>query len=370
MIYFLVNNDYHLDFSLPLAKELYGEELALIQVPYSLKIVDRSEIFLKVYNFSGRLVPSFVDFLIKPGKIFKRFKEIDKLLSIKGKDILLVHTEIELLNQYIIQKFYEAGAEVYLLEDGTATMCTYNITPEKAPFIDRIRAFFLRRIFMFKYIEIKRFGIEVLPVMKDFIFKGVIVNYGECILRDIKCYKLKANDEAIEIAYKKGLIFFGQPLYLWFMTETEYVSFINEVLRTVSGRFSPFYFKFHPSDTEFVRTVIRKLIAEDYPDVDILDDTDRAEVLIHKFPVQYALAINSTAALNLINMGVVPIFLNKLLGNLFPNETLFAFDRFLESIRCRVPETLVDISSEFSAFPDGMSGQRKFSIGEILQIKK
>jgi hypothetical protein len=368
MIYFLVNNDYHIDMDLKLTSQLSDFKLGLIQVPYILKVIDRSDIFDEIYNFPELIVPSLIGFFTNPGKIYKSFTRIDQELAPKNTDILLVHTEIELLNQYVIQKFYEAGAKVYLLEDGTATMCTYNIIPKKAPMKDRIRGWILKNFYKFKYTTIKRFGGEVLPVMNDDIFQGAIVNHGKSILRDIKCFKLKPNDERITIKYENGMIFFGQALYFWFLSEAEYVGLVRGFL-SAAKHFSPFYFKFHPSDTDFVKRETTRIIEQEYPDIIIIGENDMAEVLIHKFPVQYVMTFNSTAALNMINKRVIPIFINYLFNKAFPNDTLLAFDGFLESIGCNVPHTVAEIKPGFRAFSDSPNNQETYIITEILNKK-
>lgn len=368
MIYFLINNDYHLDMDLKLAKELKSHELGLIQVPYVLKVVEKSDVFKLIYSFPDKIVASLSDFIKKPNKIRQSLKSIDAVLLPRKEDVLLVHTEIEMLNQYIIQKFFNIGAQIYLLEDGTATMCTYNIKATKAPLKDILRNWILRNLYGFRYTTTKRFGAEVLPVMNDSIFKGAIVNYGKSILRDIECFKLKSTNLPIKIQFENGAIFFGQGLYFWFLQEVEYVNLIKETL-VISKQFSPFYFKFHPADTDFVKNAIVKFIEENYPEVLILKEDTMAEELIHKFPVQYVITFNSTAALNVINKGVIPIFINNLLNIYFPNPSLSVFNEFLKSIKCNVPSSLSDIKPGFIAFQEIKENERTYTIREILNLK-
>ena len=117
---------------------------------------------------------------------------------------------MDFLNQFIIQKFFKVGAKIFLLEDGTGTMCYYNMKTGKVAFKDKFRSFLLKYFYDFKYLEIKKYGVETLPAMKDFVFNGIVVNYGETVLRDIPLYKLKSNDEAINVSYENGAIFFCQ----------------------------------------------------------------------------------------------------------------------------------------------------------------
>ncbi len=366
MIYFLINNNYHFDLDLKLAKQLPNYELGLIQVPYSLNIITNSDLFSKIYYFPNKITSSITDFFFHSLRILAIQKYVHQRLKPNSDDILLVHTDMDLLNQYIIQVFYNAKAKIYLLEDGTSTMCTYNLIPHKAPLKDRIKTLILHHIYKFKYTKIAVYGQQILPVMKDFVFKGVIVNFGNSIRRNIPFFKLTQVKEPIEILHENGAIFLNQGLYSWYLKEDEYISYINNLL-AISENFNPFYFKFHPSDIKSVKNAITKLIVERYSNIIIIEDNDIAEILIQKYPVRYAITFNSTAALNLINKGIVPIFLNQLINNIFPNSEFTAFDQFLKSINCHVPAKLSDIKPGFSALPSAQKNINTKSIVDILK---
>jgi hypothetical protein len=78
--------------------------------------------FFQIYTYEQRLITSFKNIFFKPENIKNIFQRVDNTLFINNSDILLVHTDMDILNQYIIQKFYQCGARVYLLEDGIATI--------------------------------------------------------------------------------------------------------------------------------------------------------------------------------------------------------------------------------------------------------
>lgn len=368
MIYFLINNDYHLNLDLKLAKQLSKYRLGLIQVPYSLKIVSVNDLFSKVYHFPNKIIPSLIGIIFHPKTIKEIIKTVDEDLFAESADFLLVHTDMDFLNQYIIQKFHKAGAKIYLLEDGTATMCYYNTIPQKAALKDKIKTFIFQKFFNFKYSEIKKFGIETLPVMKDFVFKGVIVNFGDEIIRNIPLYKLDLFEKPVSVLYEDGAIFFSQPLYFWFLTEKEYINYLSELL-AISKKFTPFYFKFHPSDTENVKFYLTQIINEKYSNITIIPENEIAEIIIEKFPVHYAITFNSTASFNLIKKGIVPIFLNDILNKTFPDTSFIVFNQFLKSIKCNQPSELSEVKPGFCAFLDKIDNTNSQSITEILNLK-
>lgn len=149
------------------------------------------------------------------------------------------------------------------MEDGTATMSTYNIIPRKASLKNRIKAFVLQKIYKLKFTVIKIYGSEILPVLPDFIFSGVIVNFGNSIMRNIPLSKLTPFEERIEIVYENGAVFLNQAQYLWYTSEDEYISHIKELL-PVSKNFKHFFFKFHPYDAASVKLAITGIINENY----------------------------------------------------------------------------------------------------------
>lgn len=365
MIYFLVNNDYHMYMDMKLANQLSNHKLGLIQIPYSLNVIESSDLFSKIYHYPERLVASVKGILFNTAKFKSILKKVDNELNPGKNDILFVHTEMDLLNQHIIQKFYKVGAKIFLLEDGTGTMCYYNMKTGKVGFKDKFRSFSLKYLYDFKYLEIKKYGVETLPAMKDFVFNGIVVNYGETVLREIPLYKLKSNEEAINVSYENGAIFFSQAQYLWFTTEEEYIQYVESLLN-ISKNFSPFYFKFHPSDIEDVKEQIKQLIDKKYTNVIILNENDIAENIIIKYPVKYAITFNSTAALNLINRGIIPVFLNNMFNKLYPDDSFTVFGQFLKSIECYSPIELAEIKPGFCAFPNVKKKEINYSIIDII----
>lgn len=365
MIYFLINNNYHLHLDMKLAQQLPNFELGLIQIPYALNAIEESNLFHKIYYYPDRLVGSIKDLLLNPKKIKNIIKKVDIELIPQNNDVLLVHTEMDLLNQYIIKKFYKAGSKIFLLEDGTATVCYYNMLTGKISFKENFRKFLLKYFYRFDYLKFKKYGAQTLPEMKNFIFKGVILNHGDNIKRNIPLYTLKPVEQPIKFLNQNGAIFFSQAMYLWFLREEQYIAYIDDLL-SVASHFCIFYFKFHPSDNEDVKNKIIEIIEKKHPNVIILYEKDIAENIIEKYPVKYAITFNSTSALNLINRGIVPIFINKMFSKLYPDDSFEAFGQFLKSINCHSPSNLNDIKPGFVAFPSNEKEQKKYSLIDII----
>ena len=367
MIYFLINNNYHLELDLRLAKQLDNYNLGLIQVPYSLDVLVKHPLFDKVLSIENKNFSSFTRFFLHPLERIQIKKRINAILKIDQNDILLVHTEIPSINQYLIQKFYDRGAKVFLLEDGTATICDNNLPVLKAGFKNKIRTLFLNYVCGLKYTSILNLGGQSLPRMQDSIFNGVIVNYGNEFKREIKLYHLNKEKENFDISFDKGAIFFSQPLYFWSLSEEDYINYIDKIL-SISDSFSPFYFKFHPSEKEYVKTSIEKIINLKYSKIIIIKEHIIAEKIIDKHPVKYALSFSSTSLLNLIRKGVTPVFLNNLFYQYYPSPDGLSFSDFLTSFNCYSPKTLSEIRPGFKALNKEFVNKKSYSISEILKF--
>jgi len=365
MIYFLVNNNYHVHLDMQLVKKLSNFELSLIQIPYSLNIIKESDVFSNIYTYEERLITSLKNIFFKPSNLKNILRRVDETLFPDQADILFVHTDMDILNQYIIQKFYECRAKVYLIEDGIATITQFNMEEKTAEFKDNLRCFFLKYIYGFKYLKIIKYGVMTQPVMEDFVFRGVLINYGDTIKRKIPLYKLISDQKQIEVAYEKGAIFFNQPLYLFYMSEGEFLAYIENFL-IASHNFSHFYFKFHPSDSESFKASVFNLIENKFKNITIILEDNIAEEIVYKYAVRYVITISSTSAFNLMNSGVVPIFTNNMLSKLYPNDNFSAFSQFLKSIDCYAPIEVSEIKPGFCAFSNTKNDENRYSIVDII----
>jgi hypothetical protein len=238
-----------------------------------------------------------------------------------------------------------------------------------AEFKDNLRCFFLKYLYRFKYLKIIKYGVMTQPLMEDFVFNGVLVNYGDSIKRKIPLYKLISVQEQIKVIDEKGAIFFNQPLYLFYMPENKLIDYIESFLIT-SYNFSPFYFKFHPSDTESFKASMVKLIKNKFENIIIILEDNIAEEIVFKYPVRYVITISSTSAFNLMNSGIIPIFINDMLNKLYPNDNFTAFGQFLNSINCHSPIEINEIKPGFCAFSNVKKDEKRYSIMEIINNDK
>ena len=362
MIYFLVNNSYHLDFDFPLIKELKNEKISLIIVPITFSVSDDNlSFFHKIYKFENNFNISYFNLFS-----LKRFmKIVDNTFATTSNDILLVHTDMVLLNQLLIYKFHKSNSKIFLLEDGTATMCDFNIEPISASIKSIIKCFILKTFLGIKNTNINKYGIQELYRLDDFLFNGLIVNFGLNTKRNIPVFQLKYTDKFLDIKFPKGAMFFNSPFYILYTNEILYFNFIKEIL-VISNNFNPFYFNFHPNDSVYFKDMVSEYIIHNYKNIILLPD-GLAEDKINKYTTQFSISINSTASFNLIKKGIKPIFLNKIFLEKFQDPSFEQFELFLFSLGYISPKSIDEVSPLFYLNNFSLMDSNRFTLAEILK---
>jgi len=346
MLYFCVNNNYDVMLDKKLIENI-DEETCLIQVPFYLDTNDIDG-FSTVIKFNNSDMLSFSRFLFHFKKILSVKEEIIEKLKITSNDILFIHTDTVLINNIIIEHFYSNKCKIYLLEDGVATMTDYNISSLKLNFIDRLRIFLFSKMYNTPNLGMVNIGVEKQLRINDNLFNGLIVTFGDKTLRKIPVYKVKLNYEKVNIEYHKGAIFLNQNFYPYYFNEEEFIDFLKEIL-IISARYQPFYFKFHQNDSVTMRNKIIFMIKKEYPDVSIIEENIPAEKIIKTYPVKYSITFFSTASINHLRYGLIPIFLVDLILQKKYFTELNIFKMFLDNINCKYPKMIEEINSNYNS---------------------
>ena len=149
MIYFLVNNNFHLyDVKLHISNFKKQQDFSLIQIPHTLNPQKEDANFKKIFTyqtpFQGKKKINFLYI----HRLHNKIKS--DLQNISEKDFLFFYTEYECLNHYIVKLFKEKGAKTFLIDQGIATYILLNCNSTsvyKLPLRLRIKLFALRKLF-------------------------------------------------------------------------------------------------------------------------------------------------------------------------------------------------------------------------------
>lgn len=335
--YFLVNNDYHIEFIKNFLHNLPNKKI-LLKAPVLIKNNHNDKYFDRIENYEFKELSSLFFLIFRPFFIFKKIKFISKQIEPNKNDILFLSTDFLLLNHLIVKKFYEC--KIFLLEDGAATMTYFNMLPNFPGIKIKFKEYILKYVFGFNKTSFRKYDRETVPVLDDDIFKGAIVNLGKNFNRNITVYNIKTYNLFKLKTINDSAIFFNQNLYDFYCSYENYLIFIKNVIDKLSFLCKNLYFKFHPADNAVFKKDIQKYIHSKYSNVEIIVKSTNAEKIIYDIPAKHIITINSSSVLNLVKLGCNPVFLNQIFNKNFPNPTSLAFNQFLDNIECNYPDDL------------------------------
>lgn len=362
MYYFCVNNNYHLHFDRRIIHDLIGDKI-LIQVPYSLNLND-TDGYSNVVRLDFNRSISLKRLLLNFQQIRHIVKAISSQFTISSQDALFIHTDINIINAVVIELFAKYHAKIFLLEDGTATMCDFNRVPNNLGLVERLRTYLIKYVCGLKNTYVVDFGDDKHLRVKDALFNKIVVSWGNKTLRNIPVLNIGMGIISHQAA-NSGAIFFNQPMYLFFCTEDEYLHFISQIL-SLHTRFTVFYFKFHPQDTDSMKSSIRLLIETRFSFVKIIEDEEPAELIVVKYPIKYSISYTSTCTLNHIVQGIIPIFLVEIFNQFKPSNSHESFKKFLCQIGCEYPTNLNQIDEVYNPISNLIICNDGYDINEIL----
>jgi hypothetical protein len=341
--YFLVNNDYHVEFIKGFIYSLPNFKI-LIKTPVKLSNSVNEEIFNKIEQINFNELNSLFYLIFKPFFIYRKIKEIQNKFTPDENDILFLNTDMFILNHLIVYKFIQSKCKIYLLEDGAATMTYFNIISTHPGPLIKFKELIYNFIYNFKKTSYRKFDQEIMPILDDKIFTALIVNIGNSTNRKIDLFKIKIDDLNKINTSNDSAIFFNQPLYMWYCDFESYFNFVEEIIKVYSSLCDILYIKFHPGDSILFKNKLSNYICQ-FKNVKIINRSLNAENLIYEIPVKHTITINSTSVLNLLKLDCNPIFLNYIFNLKFPSKTGDAFNLLLKNINCDYPTDLKSVTS-------------------------
>lgn len=323
MIYILINNQYHIYDYDQWIEDFKNEKISLIQIPHSLIPVNQDDRFTNIYTYN-RFVKNVFSLLYFK-KIFKIHNKIRKEIFPNENDILLVYTEYEILNQFIIKIFHEAKSKILLLEDGLATMTLCNSDFKTGNIKSRIYEFILKKIYGYKSLKIYDLP-DPTPLMNDYLFNGVCVRLGISINRNIPLFNFSSNkNQKIEDLNYDKAIFINNDLYNFFCTYEDYIEILENTLKLISTQFTEIYFKFHPRESkDYIVKISSKI--QQIPNIKILKTDEIIENQVLSIKPKFAFSFVSAALINLFHKGIIPVFL-------YETDYRLSNDKFVREIR-------------------------------------
>lgn len=329
MIYFLVNNNYHMIDVYEHCEHLKEYEKSLIQIPHTLECIEKNENFKNIFTFKTPFggIKNSLNIL----KVKKNEKNIKEQLFIDEKDILFVYTEYEILNQYIMSLFKKNGAKIYLIEDGGfPTYLTYGVkNEERLTFKENIKLFYLKYILGYSFVEFLKYNNILFPQINEKYIDGVLLYLDVKIVRNIKKFLIVKNKKSLNLDNSKA-VFLNERMYDYYCSKLEQKTILNDILEKMTLSFDTIYFKFHPSETD-ENKIWQLDIIKKYKKVQLIDDNTPFENLIEKYQTKYVFSFASAALLNVNAMGAVPVYIYHLYDAISKNSVFKQIDLILKN---------------------------------------
>jgi len=326
LIYFLVNNNYHLLNIFEHCNSLKDYKKSLIQIPHTLDSMNSHEFFVDIFTYETPF-KSTKDFF-NLYKIKQVEKQIKDNLDIKTSDILFVSTEYEVLNQYIISLFKISNAKVYILDEGLATYISYGVKSERSLSLkEKIKLFYTKYILQYSFVEYLYYNNLVYPLIHEKYIDGVLLYLDVNIVRNINKYIISRNTKKIN-QNSNNAIFLNQDMYNHYYSKEDHKIILEDILLRMSNCFQKSYFKFHPRETEEDREWQLKVISK-FKKVHIIYENLPIESILEKYDSKYIFSFLSAALLNVNAMGAIPIYIYHLYENISRNSIFQTINNIL-----------------------------------------
>ena len=260
MIYFIVNNDFHVDHIEYYTKQLNHEDMTIIRIPYALNkdclnITENVMTFHTPFRRTGLIKRIYSSYRIK--------KRIKKTLIFNEKDKIVLLTEYDPLTQYIVYLAKEKRAITILLQEGISTYCT-NVLANKSKFSlwEKMKLITFKKLYGFSYFKQVKYGARIFPQMDDVYIDKIILYFNMRSDRDIEKIVLNSPYERLENLDARVALFLNQPIYGLYLSQEKYFDILNSEILEILNNFKKVIFKFHPHDQEDIKKKIRLLFIE------------------------------------------------------------------------------------------------------------
>lgn len=370
MIYFLVNNDYHLIDTQMHANQFRKLNLpcALIRVPHALKLPTRANLFASETTISSPITSH--RWTAAWWRYFVVHRELKKKITPTSFDTLIAYTEYELINHFLINQFKTAGARVLLLEDGgLGTYLPFSQkAAEKLKIKEQLIALMTRMLPGLRDTTFHKVNGAVFPWRPDGMIDALCVYRQLDICRSIPLHVVERIEIPGIVATKPGrVLFLNEDIYNYYQSEDAYLTGLSHILRGLCNGFSEVLFKFHPRENDSWKNRIKSLIAEDTPKVKIIDRTAPAEQILHELAPEALASYFATPLLNLEGTGIQPLYIYHLIPDLKDQPMFRQLTKLLDGWNYHFAPTWQEVRSGYQSGLKFSSNQNNIALQTIVK---
>lgn len=347
MIYFMVNNNHqYIDFNNHLL-ELKEREVILIKIPYALDECEDKDVQTVLrYSRPSRsgFVPQVLNFLTM-------IRRIHQDIVPAKKDVLFFYTEYEILNQYVATLFKQAGARIYLIEDGGfGTYVPFRKLDSEALNVkERVKQAIYRLLPGLSKIRLHKLNGHIFPWMPDAGIDGVCLYKQVLLKRAIPTRMLQRPSQAMISTIPGRVLFLNEPIYDAYQNTVEYINGLEQFIFELCAGFSEVLFKFHPRETVGWRQRIRDQVLIRFPQIIVIEENAAIEILAETYRPSVAASYFCSALQSLSDRGIEPLYLYHLIPDLRIQPVFQEVTSILEDLNYNFVSSLTGINAFYSS---------------------
>jgi hypothetical protein len=334
MIFFLINNNFHLGDVLARVENFKLKDVTIICVPHSLDLKKVSETGLPFIVFKSPLTEKYG--CLQPQKFINSLNQIKKNLKPCRNDDIYIYTEYELLNHCVVREFLKKKATIRLIEEnGLATYALNKVAHGcnlRSLILCRPKLFLANVFYCGFLTKCYVSGQEVFPVLPDRVFRESIYYSHVSSRREFNVVVEEwKNNKLIQTPSCKNncVLFLSQDVYNFYMTVDEYVSYLDNVNDSILSKYGKIMFKFHPRE---VGTKIESIVKERYPHYIFIGSSSPVEELVDDLNPGLVVSFFSSSLINLHRIGWNVMFTLSKWDGLKRNQFLMAIKESLDEM--------------------------------------
>ena len=360
MIYFLINNNFHLIDAEEHLKDLKDYKTGLIKIPHKLTIPVNHpfDIQMEFPKLISRLMDHFN--LLRIFTLHRQIK--NQLKSIESDDTLIFYTEYEYLSHYIVKLFKRKNAKVILIEEGFPTYLTFSTLPNKSlPLKKKILGYYLKYILGYSTTKIVSINDNPDTQMQDDQIDLLLLYTDLKIWRDVQTKLLPTAKKEFDHLDENTILYLNEGIYMLYTTMEEYLQIIDDIMYNLSLNFEHVYFKFHPREIEYGKNQARSIIQK-YTNVIIVEDNRPVELLIPEIGAKYVTSFLAQTQLYLSNSNCISLYLFHLYPELMRNQAY-------QSVKNIIDQMNYTFMSDWSQIKNPAIGFSKISDSKTKSLK-
>lgn len=303
MIYYIVNNDFHVD---NIKGHIYQNKIkncTIIRVPYALKN-DCKQFATETITIKTPFRNRFRFW--NPFMFYKAKSSVNKIYF-SSKDQVVFLTEFDPINQYIIYKAKQKGAQITLLEEGISFYYLYIFKNKNSNDVkSKLKLFYLRYMIGFNFIRYVSVDQLRWLQMKDIYIDRMLLYFNVPVERNIPIEIIENNNVGYSDLNEQKAIFLNQPLYESYLDLNRYLELLANKLQIISMNHDKIYFKFHPRDLRSIKQIIKQKITHN--NITFIDDISLEDFVVLEKP-KHAYSFFSDALLKLYQQNIKVYFL-------------------------------------------------------------